>query len=66
MVSVPPASRPIVSVEAVGAIVKLPVPEGAVTVMGKVMVLVTVPSLTETVIVDVPTIAALLAVNVIR
>ena len=64
MVSVPPASSPIVSVDAVGAIIKLPVPEEAVTVIGKLMDLLAVPEVTVTVIVDVPTVAALLAVSV--
>ena len=64
MVSVPPASRPITRVDAVGVIVKLPVPEEVVIVTGMMMDLLVVPEVTVTVIVDVPNVAVALAVRV--
>jgi hypothetical protein len=64
MVSVPPAFRPIVNAAAVGAIVKLPVPEEGDTVIVMVMDLLVVPEVAVTVTVKVPVVAVLLAVNV--
>jgi hypothetical protein len=63
IVSVPPAFRPIVNVEAEGVSVKLPV-VAVVIVIGMVMDLLVVPEVTETVIVDVPSVAVALAVRV--
>lgn len=64
MVSVPPASKPILSVDAEGASVKLPV-VAAVIVIGMVMDLVVVPEVTVTVIEYVPSVAVALAFRVI-
>jgi hypothetical protein len=62
MVSVPPASRPIVNVDAEGASVKLP--PAPVTVTAMLVVAVSVPEVPVAVTVDVPTGAVVLAVSV--
>lgn len=65
MVSVPPVSGLIVSADAEGASVKLPVPEEGVNVIARVMDLLIPPEVTVTVAVKVPVAAVLLAVKVI-
>jgi len=64
MVSVPPAFRLIVNAAAVGAIVKLPVPEPAVTVSAMVVLAVSVPEVPVMVIVLVAAAAVLATVSV--
>jgi hypothetical protein len=65
-VSVPPEFRLIVIADAVGAIVKLPVPEDGVNITAMLTDLLTAPEVTVTTAVKVPGAAVLLAVKVIN